>query len=176
MRVVLIVAQSLDGFITRHDEPGVAWASEADQRWFRQSLSEFDCQVMASGTYDTVRDFLLAKHEDDCLRIVMSRRMDNYRKDELTGALEFTSNSPEEIIQNLEKAGRKSCALLGGATAHDTFLRGGRVDEIWVTLEPRLFGNGTPIVRDQQDQQLEIIDYQRLPNSDSLVVRYRVKK
>ena len=176
MRVVLIVAQSLDGFITRHDEPGVAWASEADQLWFRQSLQQFDSQVMASATYATVRDHLQIKLADGCLRIVMTRQPKSYAVDHQTNSLEFTDQSPATILQSLEQAERKSCALLGGATVHDAFLQAGLVDEIWVTVEPRLFGDGTPIIQQQQDQRLQLIDHQRLPNSDSLVVRYRVKK
>jgi dihydrofolate reductase len=176
MKIVLIVAQSLDGFITRHDEPGVAWASEADQRWFRNSLQQFDCQVMASGTYATVRDHLQTKSGDDCLRIVMTRTPEAYRMDQQTGALEFTNQSPQEILQSLAQANRNTCALLGGSMAHDAFLQAGLVDEIWVTIEPKLFGQGTPVITQQQDQSLKIIDHQRLPDSDSLVIRYRVKR
>lgn len=176
MRVVLIVAQSLDGFITRHDEPGVAWVSTADQRWFRNSLQQFDCQVMAAGTYATVRDHLQTKSADDCLRIVMTRTPEAYQSDQQAGALEFTDQTPGAILQSLEQARRQSCALLGGAIAHDAFLQAGLVDEVWVTIEPRLFGRGTPVIKQRQDQSLEIIDHQRLPDSHSLVIRYRVKK
>ncbi|GAB5562144.1 MAG: dihydrofolate reductase family protein [Synoicihabitans sp.] len=176
MLVVLIVAQSLDGFIARHDEPGVAWASSADQRWFRQALGEFDCQVMASTTYQTVRDHLRSKSEDGCFRIVMTRRPQNFAADQETGALEFTSASPAAILRTLTDSDRTACALLGGATAHDAFLRSGLVNEIWVTIEPRIFGRGTPLVRETQDQKLAIISSERLPNSDSLLVRYRVIK
>ncbi|MBT5901318.1 MAG: hypothetical protein HOH58_04330 [Opitutaceae bacterium] len=173
---MLIVAQSLDGFITRHDEPGVAWASKADQRWFGQALEEFDCQVMASGTYAIVREHLRSKLEDGRLRIVMTRRPQSYLADQQSGALEFSSQPALEILESLKNSDRTSCVLLGGATAHDAFLQAGLVDEIWVTIEPRLFGQGTPVIKKRQDQQLEMIDTQRLPESDSLVIRYRVKK
>ena len=51
MQLVLIAAQSLDGFITRHDEPGTAFTSPADQTHFRTVLQNFDCSVMGAETY-----------------------------------------------------------------------------------------------------------------------------
>ena len=108
--------------------------------------------------------------------MVMTRRPQEFASDQQPGALEFTADSPAEILQSLTHSQRTTCALLGGATAHDEFLQAGLVDEIWVTIEPRIFGRGTPVVRQSQDQKLELISSERLPDSDSLVVRYRVSK
>ena len=104
-----------------------------------------------------------------------TRRSGN-NDDQQSGALEFSSQPALEILESLKNSDRTSCVLLGGATAHDAFLQAGLVDEIWVTIEPRLFGQGTPVIKKRQDQQLAMIDTQRLPESDSLVIRYRVKK
>lgn len=175
MRIVLIVAQSLDGFITRHDEPGADWTSSADQQWFRHCLTKFDAQVMARRTYDTVRTNLLAQKSTGPFRIVMTRQPDNYAKDQLTGKLEFSDQPARDIVKRLADEGCSNCALLGGATAHDAFLAAGIVDEIWITIEPRLFGSGTPVVSDLQDRHLELFEHKRLPDSDSLVLKYRVR-
>ncbi|MEJ6603801.1 MAG: dihydrofolate reductase family protein [Opitutaceae bacterium] len=174
MRIVLIVAQSLDGFITCHEVPGVAWASAADQKWFRATLSEFDAQVMARATFETVRDQILPAKPTDPTRIIMTRTPDRYTEDSASGQLEFTADLPGAIHHKLVDAGHKNCALLGGSVAHDAFLTAGLVNEIWVTIEPRIFGQGTPVVRMKQDQRLELMDHQRLPESDSIVARYRV--
>jgi dihydrofolate reductase len=37
MRLTLIAAQSLDGFITRHDTPGSDFVSDADRAFFREA-------------------------------------------------------------------------------------------------------------------------------------------
>ena len=174
MRIVLIVAQSLDGFITKHDESGASWASPADQHWFKDCLKSFDAQVMASSTYETARNMILAKRDAGPRRIIMTRRPDHFAADILPGKLEFSAEPAPAIAQSLQSSGVQQCALLGGAFAHDAFLQAGLVDELWVTIEPRLFGEGTPMVRLRQDQHLTLIDHQRLPNSDSVVMRYRL--
>lgn len=175
MRVVLIVAQSLDGFITRHDAPGADWASAADQAWFRRSLTQFDAQVMARQTYDTVRESILPRRTTGPFRVIMTRDPAKHAADHLQGRLEFTDQNPAGIVRRLTAQGCTACALLGGATAHDTFLAAGLVDELWVTVEPRLFGAGTPIVKAPQDRTLQLIAHERLPDSDSLVLKYRVR-
>jgi len=176
MQVVLIVAQSLDGFITRHGEPGAGWASAADQKWFQSQLTRFDGRIMASTTYETVRRELRRRAGQDGKRhLVMTREPERYADDRVAGWLEFSDAPAPELLKKLTDTGATACALLGGATAHDAFLGAGLVDEIRVTIEPRLFGHGTPVVRVAQDQRLRLIDVQRLPESDSLVVRYQTR-
>ena len=176
MRIVLIVAQSLDGFITRHDEPGAGWASPADQRWFRSCLGEFDCQVMGRATYETVRDAILAKRSPAVRRVIMTRSPGDWTSDAAAGALEFTSDQAAAIADRLRADGRQRCALLGGGHVHDAFLSAGLVDELWVTVEPRLFGAGTPVVRATQDVHLTLLEHTRLDDSDSVVLRYAVSR
>lgn len=174
MRIVLIVAQSLDGRITRHDAPGASWASAADQTWFRQSLREFDAHVMARKTYETIRAQLQPPPTSGPRRIVMTHHPENFANDTSPGTLEFTDDTAHQIRHQLIEAGCQACALLGGASAHDVFLAADLVDEIWVTIEPRLFGTGTPIVRETQDRTLKLIHCARLEASDSILARYEV--
>lgn len=176
MKIVLIVAQSLDGFITRHDEPGAGWTSPADKQWFRACLRQFDAQVMARKTYDTVRDEIDPRSGNAPFRIVMTRDPVKYAETQLEGKLEFSAAGPAGIIARLQAAGCRACTLLGGATVHDAFLDANLVDELWVTVEPRLFGCGTPVVGQSRDQQLQLIAVERLPDSDSVVLKYRPQK
>jgi dihydrofolate reductase len=176
VQVVLIVAQSLDGFITRHDTPGAGWASAADQRWFRSQLALFESQIMARTTYETVREEIRGRtREADPVRMIMTRHPEAFAADTVPDKLEFSAATPPELLARLEDLGVGNCALLGGAAAHDAFLEAGLVDELRVTIEPRLFGGGTPVVRHLQDRHLELIDIQRLPDSDSCVARYKVR-
>ncbi|MCF3649764.1 dihydrofolate reductase family protein [Synoicihabitans lomoniglobus] len=176
MRLVLIVAQSLDGFITRHDDPGVAWASAADQKWFRSCLSEFDCSVTGRATYEVIRDVVLAAKPNGRRRIVMTRQPERFSADIRPGLLEFSAAEPPSIVASLAASGGKNCAVLGGAQVHDAFLHAGLVDEIWTTIEPRIFGQGTPLVGRRHDLSLTLRDHQRLPDSDSIVLRYTVQR
>ena len=50
------------------------------------------------------------------------------------------------------------------------------MDGLWLTLEPRLFGQGTPFLREAHDLTLSLIDVQTLGASGTLLVRYRAHR
>jgi len=176
MRIVLIAAQSLDGFITKHDLPGTAWTSAADKAWFRRSLPQFDANVMGRVTYETIRTHLLSDLDPSRFRVVLTSSPDRFASDAQPEILEFSAESAANIATTLKNSGRHNCAILGGTRVHDDFLQAGLVDEIWATIEPKLFGIGTPVVKLPQDISLTLIDHQRLAASDSVLLKYRVRR
>jgi dihydrofolate reductase len=176
MHTVLIVAQSLDGFITRHDQPGTEWTSNADKKWFRECLSPFDASVLGRVTYETSRASFLKQLDTSRSRVVMTRSPERFQADAQPPALVFTSESAKQIVQRLTAEGRKHCAILGGTQVHDAFFQAGLVDEMWTTVEPRIFGAGTALCAVPHDVKLRLDRHDRLPDSDSVLLRYHVLK
>jgi dihydrofolate reductase len=146
VRIVLIAAQSLDGFITRHDEPGTAFTSPEDKTYFREVLGGFDAGVLGGQTYRVSRDFIRAHLPGRLLRVVLTRTPDRYAADAVPGKLEFSSAEPAGLAAELRRRGCRQCAVLGGSHVHSLFLAAGLVDEVWLTIEPALFGGGTPLL------------------------------
>jgi riboflavin biosynthesis pyrimidine reductase len=54
------------------------------------------------------------------------------------------------------------------------FLAAGLVDEIWLTVEPLLFGGGTPLLAARVDVRLELLASEKLNAAGTLLLRYRV--
>ena len=175
MRVTLIAAQSVDGFITRHQTPGTRFTSAADQAHFARVLRDFDCSVMGATTYQTVRDTIRRRLEPARRRVVLTHHPERYAAEAIPGALEFTRDEPDALLQRLAASGHRECALLGGAQIHRLFLERQRVNRLWLTIEPRLFGTGTPLVGGEIDRRLRLESVERLPESDSLLVKYQVE-
>lgn len=175
MRLILIAAQSLDGYITRHDTPGSAFTSEADRAFFKAALREFDACLMGAATYRSSRDLIRKAFMPDRLRLVLTRNPAAFAADTLPGQLEFLNQSPAEIAAMLPQRGCRSAAILGGAQIHSLFLEAGLVDELWLTIEPLLFGGGTPLLARPADVALELLSEERL-TPHTLVLKYRVKK
>lgn len=174
MHVTLIAAQSVDGFITRHDEPGSDFTSPADKNYFREALRTFDCRVMGSGTYRASRDLVRRVAAPERIQLVVTRAPKAFKDDVVAGALEFVDLSPKEILGSLEKRGYQRCALIGGSQVHHLFLTAGCVDELWLTIEPLLFGRGTPLLSGEVNSQLERVSHELL-SADTLLLKYRVK-
>jgi dihydrofolate reductase len=174
MHVTLLTAQSLDGFITRHDTPGSGFASPEDQAHFHAALADFDCSVMGSATYRGAIDLAYTRPGTKRLRVVLTRTPADYAAQARPGSLEFTSDAPEKIAAGLRARGCTRCVLLGGSQVHGLFLAAGLVDEVWLTVEPLLFGGGTPLLGARVDVRLELLASQKLNAAGTLLLRYRV--
>jgi dihydrofolate reductase len=174
MRVTLIAAQSLDGFITRHDQPGSAFTSPADHAFFRASLRGFDCCAMGRVTYEASVDGIKPGGRS-WRRVVLTRTPEKHAAAAVAGELEFTAATPEELVASFRAEGRRACALLGGAHVNGRFFAAGLVDEIWLTLEPRLFGGGTKLLAGQTDIRLRWLSHEPLEGG-AWVVKYAVDR
>ena len=173
MRITLIAVQSLDGFITRHDTPGSAFASPADQTHLRNTLADFDCCVMGGTTYRLERARRGDRAPPSRLQIVLTRSPDAFASESIPGRLEFTASTVPDLVAALRARGLKNCALLGGSQIHSLFLRARLVNELWLTLEPRLFGTGTPLIAHRDDLSLKLLSQHAL-SADTLLLKYAV--
>lgn len=174
MRLTLIAAQSVDGFITFHDTPGSAFTSSADKSFFREALKEFDCCIMGSTTYAEAREAIRGNLMQGRLRVVLTRHPDQFAGDVQPGAVEFTDRSPASLVAHIEERGCRKGVLLGGSRVHSLFLEAGLVGELWLTIEPVLFGKGTPLLNAATHTKLELLDVARLA-PHTLLLKYAVR-
>ncbi|HUJ44440.1 MAG TPA: dihydrofolate reductase family protein [Opitutaceae bacterium] len=175
MRIVLIAAESLDGFITKHAEPGTAFTSPEDKAYFRAALADFDAGIFGGETYRVSREFIRDRLPGLRLRLIMTRSPERYAADAISGALEFTDADPAALAAMLRTRGIRRCALLGGSHVHSLFFEAGLVDEVWLTVEPVLFGRGTPLLARRADVRLELEALEKL-GAHALLLKYHVPR
>lgn len=171
LTVTMIAAQSLDGFIARQGETGTAFCSEEDRAFLRSALKGFDSMVMGRKTFDTLRDQIVASTSTRYLRKIVTRSPSRFAALERPGLVEFTNATPSDILGELADRGRKRCALLGGGEIYGSFLKAGLVDELWLTVEPVVFGAGTPLVTGPVDKWFSLTDCKPL-GSDTALLKY----
>lgn len=70
------------------------------------------------------------------LSIILTHNTSELAKYSVPGMREFWDKSASETVNELEKRGIKSAALLGGANINSQFFSAGLVDELWLTVEP----------------------------------------
>lgn len=175
MKVVLLAAQSLDGWITRHETAGDAFTSEADKKHFRDELRACDACIMGATTYELSKDRLRPQALPGLRRIVWTRNPAARAAETIPNILEFTAEAPARIVTRLRTDGRRRCALLGGGQVNAAWLGAGLVDEVALTVESRLFGRGTPLVGNAPlDVCLELIEARALAAGGPVLLRYRV--
>lgn len=176
MKVTLAMIMSADGKTTIGDAPGANyWASPEDQEHFRSLIAGHDCIVMGSSTFEAARSIIRPSAAK--LRIILTRNPERWAKDARLPGLEFSAESPEEIIEGAVKKGYKKLLLVGGAETNERFLDAGLVDEIFLTIEPRLFGTGLPLTAPlEQSVDLLLISSRQLNTQGTLLNHYEVVK
>ncbi len=176
MKFVAIAAASLDGFITRGDEPGTAFTSKADKDWFSQTMQEFPVKILGRKTFETSRDFILerSQSEDDGIRYVLTRNPSKFQAWHKVNRLEFTDKNPLALATILKERQHHDTrvAILGGGTVYSAFLNSGLLDEFWITLEAKLFGSGTPITTEPSLYKLTLKETLQLGPS-TLLLKYK---
>jgi dihydrofolate reductase len=88
--------------------------------------------------------------------------------------LEFTSNSTEDIIADLQKRKKTRCAVLGGSQVYNLFFAKNLLDELWLTVEPRLFGDGKRFIAERMDIALILKDMLKL-SENTILLKYTLK-
>ena len=175
MKKIMIAAMSIDGKITSGNENNVyPWTSHEDQEFFAKQKAESNLIVMGLGTYLVIRPNLIVERER--LRIVLTQAPEKYRNEEVKGALEFSSETPRELVSRLGEQYDK-LLLVGGSIVYSSFIKAGLVDEIYLTIEPVVFGSGKPLFADGDfSANFQLDSMEKLNRKGTLLLKYSLKK
>jgi len=161
--VTLIMASSLDGKIAKNKDHFANWTSKEDKQVFIQTSKDFGMIMMGYNTFKT-----FPKPLKDRLNVVFSENAE-----ENIEGVKWVKGEPEKVLEELEKMGFKK-ALLGGGTGLNTlFLQKKLINEIILTVEPKIFGSGLSLFNDDFDINLELLELKKI-NDNSYLVRYKV--
>ena len=173
MRVTLATVMSVDARITQGGKVKTTfWRSVEDGLVLKQLISQHQVLVMGRGTYDVVRPKPNTHH----LLVVLTSKPEAYADQALPGSLEFVSLDPRQLINLLETRGYQTVLLLGGSS-NVAFITSGVVDELYLTIEPSLFGDGLPLAQSLPAAvPLKLRKSKQLNRQGTLLLHYEVIK
>ena len=160
-----MMAMTLDGKIAKNDHHFPDWTGSADKQFFVKITKKAGAIIMGSKTFDAI-----GKPLPERKNIVLTR--DRSRRSVGTDLI-FTDQSPESILNNLGKMGYTEVVLAGGSIVNSLFARANLIDEIIITIAPRVFGTGISFFVDEMDLQLELVAVKTL-GRDHVLLHYRV--
>ena len=172
MKIILLDVMSLDGKLTKWKGSNIyKWSSPEDYEHFSRAREENNLLVMGSGTFKVVHPM----PEKDKLRIVMTTQPEKYKKFVVTGQLEFRNEKPKELVKRLVRLKYKQMLLVGGKRIATAFLKEHLVNELWLTIEPRIFGQGETLVdMERMDVGLELLQFEKLNKQGTILLKYKV--
>lgn len=165
MNVYIVAAVSADGFIALNDQHlSLDWTSKEDKRKFVELTKRAGVMIMGRKTFETIGKVLPGRKT----YVYTSGHIDSE-------GVESTSLPPKELISRLEQQGFSEAALVGGQAVYDLFLKEDAVDEIYLTIEPVMFGQGLTLSKTIADKRLKLLKHEKL-NDDTLLLHYKVIK
>ncbi|MBI5123570.1 dihydrofolate reductase family protein [Candidatus Roizmanbacteria bacterium] len=176
MKVVMVMLASVDGKTTQGNNQNIySWSSSEDQKHFFSLIKKNNLIVMGRETYEASRPVI--KLEKGKLRIVLTRSPKKYFKQSVKDQLEFSDETPEKLLKRMSLLGYKKTLLVGGAIINGLFLKQSLVDELYLTIEPKLFGKGKNIIEGQLlNKSLRLISVKKLNKAGTLLLQYQLNK
>lgn len=165
MKVFLIAAITADGFIGRTAEHLADWTSPEDKKLFARLTKEAGVMVMGSRTFATIGRALPGRKT-----IVYTSRPDEFA---IEGVMP-TAEAPHTLVRRLKDEGISGLAICGGASIYRLFMQAGVVDELYLTVEPVLFGSGITLFDGELETQLSLLDSKKL-NDNTILLHYAVQ-
>lgn len=163
------MAITADGKIAKSATHFANWTSGADKKMFVEKTKSAGVIIMGLTTYQTIGRPLPGR-----LNVVLTPEPE--KETSIPGSLEYTSQNPKELLEDLEKRNFFEAIIGGGATINGLFLKENLVDEIWLTVEPKIFGEGLNLFRGvEADLNLELLETVQL-DKNVIQLKYKIIK
>lgn len=167
MKVIMMCAVTLDGKIAKSPGEFIDWTGGEDKKLFADETKKAGVVIMGHNTYKTIGHPL-----KDRLNVVLTSTVGD--KVSEPGVLEFTAAHPKRILEELEERNFKTAFVIGGAVINSLFLKENLVDEVWLSIVPKVFGEGINLTEELGiDVNLKLLSCEQLV--DGLIfVKYQI--
>ncbi len=169
----LIAAVSLDGRITQGRKEGSDWTSREDKAWFHKELDRYDAVIMGRKTFDTIQRPLAPRNRIVFTTSVIPAQSLPPRRRGAGIQIPFCG-SRQKLLATLKERNWTRITILGGTSVYDWFLKRGLISEIYLTLEPVIFGAGKPLTSKglQPFARFRLASVRKLNRRGTLLLHY----
>ena len=168
MKVILYMAITANGFIAKKNDD-TSWISRDEWDSYSQMVQRARCMVVGHRTYNILTKQPEFSELKDVRLVAVSK------KDfQVLAANHTVAHSPKEALEALKDF--PEVVVAGGGQLNAAFLEENLVDEIYLDIEPIVFGEGIPIFRDKGfERKLELLDQKKI-TAQEIQLHYRVIK
>ncbi|MBI1839190.1 MAG: dihydrofolate reductase, partial [Candidatus Colwellbacteria bacterium] len=140
------------------------WTSKEDWKFFQDALLRVDAVVVGRNTYQSAANKLRKRNT-----FVLSSRPKTVRR---RGLVTFVNPANVNLAQFFRQY--KTVAVLGGGAVYRFMLENHLLDEIYVTIEPLIFGRGKEMfIGGTRTTRLLLLSAKRLNRIGTLLLHYK---
>lgn len=161
----------MNGFIAKEDGNS-EWTSEEDLKGFYEQSKKAGNIILGKNTYLAATKYGYFPFPDAVNIVVSHDTIENQWGNKVV----VTNKSPKEILDMLGEMGFQNAFLAGGGTLNASFMKEKLIDEIYLDVEPLVFGKGIKVFAEADfDFELKLLEVNKL-NSDTVQLHYEVVK
>jgi dihydrofolate reductase len=185
-QLTIKMMQSLDGFIAKDQNDNLKWGSNEDKQLYKKISTEYGTVIVGKNTYLQLPKVAFKNRET----IVVVRNLSDEWLEDILGDndimsfddvkfcnidnITFIESKPQTIINFLESIGKDKALLVGGGIINNLFIQAGLVNELQITIAPKIFGKGIKVFgNDELDLDLKIQGFEKISDNE-LVLSYKV--
>jgi dihydrofolate reductase len=165
MRCIAIAAVTIDGKIALDAGHFSDWTSPEDKDFLHQMLDRSDVVVVGNNTYKTATEPLSKRN---CIVFTASVLTSEHKSDKLT----YCNPASSDCLAIMNRY--QTIAVLGGTKTYTWFLENNLLDELYLTIEPVIFGRGLNLFESSKNinAQFHLESTKRLNKKGSLLLHY----
>lgn len=169
--ITIIMVMTIDGIINQNKhEDSFNWSSREDKNYFLSFIQKRQNVIMGYSTFESINKipYQGVKH------FVLTNRQEIHN--EKNSQVEYLSGNPKQITNYIHKKGIQKTALLGGAYTNTQFIEAGLVNDILLTMEPKIFGEGIRLFTKPLNVDLKLVESKQMNNRGTLLQHYIIAK
>lgn len=171
MKTILYMGITPNGYIAKEDGDS-EWTSKEDLDGFYQHSKSAGNIIMGRNTYESAIKYGYFPFPD-AVNVVMTHQN---IKNKWGEKVVVTDKSPKEILQMLEEKRFKEAFIAGGGKLNSSFMKEGLIDEIYLDVEPLVFGKGIQVFAPEEfEYELELLEINKL-NENTVQLHFKVKR
>lgn len=168
IRITMVMVMSLDGIISRAETESVSvWSSTEDKLFFNKMIEKSDGVITGRKSF---KKHLIRPGK---FYYVLT----NNKQLKSDSSVRYVSGSIDEILDLAKKDNVKNLLLLGGAQTNYVFLKENAVDDLFLTVEPHMFGTGKHLnICEKLNINLELLSSEIINKMGTLHLHYKILK
>lgn len=171
MKTILYMGTTINGYIAKEDGDS-EWTSDEDLKGFYEHSKSAGNIIMGRNTYEAASRYGYFPFPDAVNVVVTHRPLENKWGNKVI----VTDKSPKEVLEMLKGKGFDTAFLAGGGQINSASMKEGLIDEIYLDVEPVVFGKGIKLFADEDfEYNLELLETKKL-NENTIQLHYKIKK
>lgn len=171
-----VAVVTIDGKIAKNTQHNVDWSSKEDKAFLNKMIKKHDVIIVGRNTFNVAKKALTKKEFLTRNYIVFTRNVKTITKE----SEQVTLCNPDKvnIKKVIAKMGYRKVCILGGAQIYSLMLRENLTDEIYLTIEPKMFGSGINFVdfKISKIKKFKLNSVKKLNDQGTILLHYHLDK